>query len=120
MDEQPPPAPPPATGPRLLLGAFIVWQLLFLVGINFVEVLEVAREELPAAEDPHKALERVLPGWATEEGHFHDLTDVAGKVTKRYAQLTCSRRKSGDIPCSRRSWCAGTSPRGPPGPTPAR
>jgi hypothetical protein len=74
------------TGPRLLLGAFILGQLAFLVVINFLELIKSARDELP--KDYAKAIDRVVPGWPSKQGHFHDLADVADRLTRRYAQLT--------------------------------
>jgi hypothetical protein len=88
MDKQPPAAPSPVTGPRLLLGAFILWQLTFLFGINFLEIINWARDEIPKDKDYAQGIERVFPGWPSESGHFHDLTDLADKITRRYAQLT--------------------------------
>jgi hypothetical protein len=87
MDEQPsPPASQPLTGPRILLGAFILWQLVFLFGVNFIELIHTARDDLP--KDYGKAIDRVFPGWPSKRGHFHDLTDMADRLTRRYAQLT--------------------------------
>ncbi len=85
MDDQHAPASP-VTGPRVLLGAFILWQLAFLFGVNFLEMINTARDELPS--DHGRAIDRVLPGWPSKKGHFHDLADVANQVMRRYAQLT--------------------------------
>jgi hypothetical protein len=70
-----------------LLGAFIVWQLVFLVVINFLDMVNSAREEMKD-KDYTEGVERVFPSWPTKEGHFHDLADIADRVTRRYAQLT--------------------------------
>src|SRR5262249_6989983 len=88
MDKQPPAASPPVTGSRLLLGAFILWQLAFLFGINFLDMINSARDEMPSHKDYAQGIERVFPGWPSKSGHFHDLADVADKITRRYAQLT--------------------------------
>jgi hypothetical protein len=88
MDKQPPAAASPVTGPRILLGAFILWQLTFLFGVNFLEMINWARGEMPKDKEDAQGVERVLPGWPSKSGHFHDLADVADKITRRYAQLT--------------------------------
>src|SRR5262249_19371259 len=88
MDKQPPAAAAPVTGPRILLGAFILWQLTFLFGINVLEMINWARDEMPKDKEQAQGVERVLPGWPSKSGHFHDLADVADKITRRYAQLT--------------------------------
>ena len=88
MDQQPPPSTSPrVTGPRILLGAFILWQLAFLLGINFLDMINSGREEMQD-KDYSPGIDRVFPGWPSKSGHFHDLTDIGDKITRRYAQLT--------------------------------
>ncbi len=88
MNKQPPSSTSsPVTGPRILLGAFILWQLAFLFGINFLDMISEGREAMKD-KDYTPGIERIFPGWPSKSGHFHDLTDVADKVTRRYAQLT--------------------------------
>jgi hypothetical protein len=87
MDVQPSPAgAPPVTGPRILLGAFILWQLVFLFAVNFIELTNAVRGDLPTDSAP--AIGRVFPGWPSKRGHFHDLLDIGERITRRYAQAT--------------------------------
>jgi hypothetical protein len=87
MDTNAPPSPPPApTGPPLLLGIFIVGQLVFLTAINLVDMARDARDELP--RDTATAIERVVPGWTKQSGHAHDLTEQVYNVAKRWSQVS--------------------------------
>jgi hypothetical protein len=88
MDKQTNAPAPTVTGPRVLLGAFILWQLAFLFGVNFLEMIKWARDEMPKDKEAARGIERVFPGWPSKSGHFHDLADLGDKVTRRYAQLT--------------------------------
>jgi hypothetical protein len=99
MDTPPPRSP---TTAQVVLGLFIVGQLLFLPAANFLGMAEKARpylEEQPPAEPTDPFEERVLhaartttthvaPGWIAREGHLHDALTVLSGLTSRWSQLT--------------------------------
>jgi hypothetical protein len=70
--------------PRVLLGLFIFWQLLFLPAANLCGLLTCARNRL--AEWP--PLARAAPDWAQGQGPLHRATEAVGGVTRRWAELT--------------------------------
>jgi hypothetical protein len=70
--------------PRVLLGLFIVWQLLFLPAANLCGLLTCARNHL--AEWP--PLAQAAPDWTQGRGRLHRATEVVGAVTGRWADLT--------------------------------
>jgi hypothetical protein len=82
------PVPPAARGPRLLLGIFIVWQIIFLCALNGVEMLSGLRDELPTDKDVPEVLDRAVPGWAKKKGHVHDLSEMLNSVADHWANLT--------------------------------
>src|SRR5262245_56720482 len=86
MDSQPPSCPPAPTGPRLLLGIFIVGQIVFLAVINLLDLARDARSEMK--DKAASAVERVVPGWPRESGHVHDATDLAHSAARRWSQAT--------------------------------
>jgi hypothetical protein len=87
MNTEPfPSAPPAPSGPRLLLGVFIVGQLVFLTVINVLDMARDAREEL--ATDAKTTIHRIVPGWPKERGHIHDLTELAYNLSKRWSQAS--------------------------------
>src|SRR5262245_54849434 len=88
MSEPLPPAATPPTGPRVLLGVFIVGQLIFLFGNNALEILGWARDELTADSETARVLDRVTPGWPGKKGHLHDAGDLASNLLERWAQVT--------------------------------
>src|SRR5262249_18725740 len=86
MDSQPPPPPPAPTGPRLLLGIFIVGQIVFLAVINLLDLARDARSEMK--DKTASALERVVPGGPREGAPLHDATDGARGAARRWSQAT--------------------------------
>jgi hypothetical protein len=85
-DQRSPSAAPTFAGPRLLLGVFIVWQLLFLLLVNGLELVNSIRDDMP--KDLGAALDRAVPGWPNKKGHIHDLTELMEKLAGRWASLT--------------------------------
>jgi hypothetical protein len=90
------------TTAQVILGLFVVGQLLFLLAANFLGMAEKARPYLkdrPPAE-PSDAFEerllqagrtaaaRVAPGWTHEEGHLYDAMEVITGLTNRWSQVT--------------------------------
>ncbi len=86
MTEQPPPPGRQVSGAQVLLGIFVLWQIFFLAGGNLIELADSARDDLP--KDVAPAVEQVVPGWPEKKGHVHDLTELAGKATTRWGQVT--------------------------------
>ncbi len=80
------PSPPPPTGPQLLLGVFIIGQLVFLVAINLLDMARDARDEM--RDRTASAIERVVPGWPQKGGHVHDVTELTYDAVKRWSQVT--------------------------------
>ncbi len=84
---RPPDAPPePAGGPGnvpVLLGLFIVWQLVFLVGSNFLGLLKNLEDKLPA-DKLGKVAKHLSIDMANHEGHLNEVY----KIFSRYAEMT--------------------------------
>jgi hypothetical protein len=70
--------------PRVVLGVFIVWQLLFLPAANLCGVLTEARNRL--AEWP--PLGQAAPEWTRGRGTLHRTTEAVAGVTARWAEVT--------------------------------
>ncbi len=87
---------------QVLLGLFIVGQLLFLLAANFIDLTESARATLreePSPELPDTlegevrhgsrvALDWIAPGWTRGEGHVSDAENVVNTLLIRWAQVT--------------------------------
>jgi hypothetical protein len=75
------------SGPRtvqVVLGLFVVWQLVFLIAANLVKLLDHFKEGLQ--KEP--LTETLAPGWSKGEGHIHDAEEVLTGLTRRWSQLT--------------------------------
>lgn len=71
---------------RVLLGAFVLWQVFFLVASFFVRVEEVLRK---AAAERWPVLEAQWPRYARGEDDFHEnLSRLQSKWLKRYGEAT--------------------------------
>lgn len=81
MESSPPRMP---TNAQVLLGLFIVWQLLFLGAANGAKLLDQFRSDLKG--DP--CVEAVALGWTAKKGHVYDAEEVITGLTARWAQLT--------------------------------
>lgn len=88
------PAVVPAPSPRqVLLGLFILGQLVFLVLTNTIEVVKEATNnafsETPKLTNPDaKSVNLLAPGWPESRGHAWDLTDQLYMGLFRWIQLT--------------------------------
>ncbi|MCI0681594.1 MAG: hypothetical protein L0Y71_05790 [Gemmataceae bacterium] len=68
------------------LGAFVVFQLLFLILHNLFTVLQDARSEM--APEARAVVEQFAPGWPESKGHLSRFMEGTTNVTNRYAQAT--------------------------------
>ncbi|MFN4261822.1 MAG: hypothetical protein ACK4RK_21280 [Gemmataceae bacterium] len=73
----------PATA-QVVLGLFIVWQLIFLIGGNLGGVLDRYRLDW---QEPHW-MAAVAPRWVAGEEHFHDASEMFNGITRRWGELT--------------------------------
>jgi hypothetical protein len=83
---QPPAALPAPPGRQRLLGAFVVWQLLFLFVANAVSYVQYAGSRVPPQGTA--VADEVAPGWAAGQGHVWDLLQKVRGVTNLWADLT--------------------------------
>jgi hypothetical protein len=83
--EQALPVPPPS--PRqVALGLFVLFQLAFLIVSNVLGLIESGVAELK--DDQKKLVNRLAPGFASEEGHGWAWCDRIETGTRRWMQLT--------------------------------
>jgi hypothetical protein len=97
-DNPRPSACPPTGTPstlQVLLGLFIVWQIIYGVVGNLLNVADESRSTLaaPEGEPAHvqktaEVVEWLAPGWARKEGHVHDAAEVVAGLTRRWGQVT--------------------------------
>src|ERR1700730_15242842 len=74
------------TGPRLLLGLFILGQLFFLFASNFLGILQESKNDPP--ERWKAPIERLAPGFTKQEGHVWELTETLTRLTKMWDHVT--------------------------------
>jgi hypothetical protein len=96
------PTPRSPTTAQVLLGLFIVGQLLFLLAANLLGMAENVRPYLEEQQpdEPSDSLEEcvlqagrtvaahVAPGWTHREGHLYDALTVLSGLTSRWSQAT--------------------------------
>lgn len=71
---------------RVLLGMFIVGQLVFLVSTNVLGLIQDFQEEMP---DSTKApLARLAPDWPAQKGHTYELFAGVLRVNRAWEQIT--------------------------------
>jgi hypothetical protein len=81
------PTPPTKQGARVLLGLFILAQLLFLAVNNFQYLFRNIRERDKPLE--HKPIiEPIVPEWSDKRGSVEDLMEVLYQSSTRYSQVT--------------------------------
>jgi hypothetical protein len=85
MEPTPSAAPPANTGARVLLGLFILGQLLFLTVNNFQKYFNDERKHPPKEQSP---VEPVVPGWAERRGQVDELLQALYEISRYYAQAT--------------------------------
>jgi hypothetical protein len=73
---------------QVLAGLFILWQIVFLVVGNLLDLANSARDSLPEDRDLAPVLRRVVPDWPSRSGHVHELAGLADKATTGWVQLT--------------------------------
>jgi hypothetical protein len=76
----------PVTGPRFLLGLFILGQVLFLFLSNFLGILQKSKNGLPERWKP--PIERLAPGFTRQKGHLWELTETLSRLTTLWDHLT--------------------------------
>jgi hypothetical protein len=82
--------PKPRTG-SIVLGLFILGQLLFLVTSNLLGYLATLGDELKdAAPDSEFAreVEHLAPGWLREEGHLYETQKLIRSVVRPWERVT--------------------------------
>jgi hypothetical protein len=80
------PATSPPSARPVLLGVFLIAQLLFLVSSNLIGFLKDNRTEL--GPQARQAAEALAPGWPDEKGHVWHALEHVSKTDKMWAQLT--------------------------------
>src|SRR5262245_54380330 len=73
-------------GAGILLGLFIVWQIVFLMAHNLLAILEDTREVWPGWAV--RGVEALAPGFTKGQGHLADGSARVKDVTRRWAQVT--------------------------------
>jgi hypothetical protein len=73
-------------GRSVVLGLFILWQLLFLLGYNLLDLARETRTKLP--ERLEEAVEAAAPGWTRKEGPAHETVEKVMTILKHYEQAT--------------------------------
>ncbi len=71
---------------QVLLGLFILFQLAFLFVNNFLDLIKWAPTEMKG--EPKKAVNRLAPGFAEEQGHTWEWTQQIDTNIRRWVQLT--------------------------------
>jgi hypothetical protein len=79
------PSPPPKR-PSLLLGVFIVGQLVFLFVQNLGTWLQDISGEMPGGV--RTAVGQVAPDWPLKKGHVWNANEEATRLTLRWSQVT--------------------------------
>jgi hypothetical protein len=69
---------------RVFLGAFILWQLFFLLSSNFVSLLPKAREDWAK----QRIVQNVAPDWVEAKGPVAKIEQILTRVTSRWSELT--------------------------------
>ena len=77
---------PPASPRQFLLGAFILFQLAFLVVSNVLGFIKWSPSDLP--ERPKKLVNLALRDFAAEQGHGWKWAEQLEENIKRWTQLT--------------------------------
>lgn len=69
---------------RVVLGLFILWQIVFLFGWNFWQLADAARPRLKRMP----FVKRLAPHWLEEEGEVRQILAATERVPARWAALT--------------------------------
>jgi hypothetical protein len=89
----------PSTGSpstlQVLLGLFIVWQIIYLVAGNLLNMAQETRSSLADPDNEPKLVQKaaevvqwLAPGWIKKEGHVYDADEALSGLTKRWGQIT--------------------------------
>lgn len=70
----------------VLLGLFVVLQLLFLIVHNCFTVLQDARPGMPS--EVRQAVAQIAPDWPDRKGHVWDFMEGSTTLTHRWSQAT--------------------------------
>jgi len=76
----------PVTAPRILLGLFIVGQLVFLFTTNFLGFVQEYKDQIP--KHWQAPIERIAPGFTKQEGHVWELTQTLSRLTEMWEHGT--------------------------------
>jgi hypothetical protein len=82
--------PQPRTGP-IVLGLFILGQLIFLVASNLLGFLATLRDELKEAapeDELAREVEHLAPGWLQEEGHLYETQKLIRSALRPWERAT--------------------------------
>ncbi|MSU80599.1 MAG: hypothetical protein EXS16_21235 [Gemmataceae bacterium] len=71
---------------QVLLGLFILFQLAFLIVNNFLDFVKWAPTEMKG--ESKKAINRIVPGFAEEQGHTWQWAEQVETNVRRWVQLT--------------------------------
>ena len=72
---------------RVLLGLFILWQLVFIIGTNLNDFFQYGPRHV-LKDDGKKVAQTALPGWPKNQGGVSDLSNTARDISFRYTHLT--------------------------------
>ncbi len=78
-------SPAPSTR-QVLVGLFILWQLIFLISANLIGFLKDNREYMPL--ELEQAVEAIAPGWPKEQGHAWQIMEHVAKTDRLWAEAT--------------------------------
>jgi hypothetical protein len=87
MPEQAVPVPP-ASPRQVALGMLILFQLVFLIVANIAGYIRYVPWNDELKDKPKKLVNRLVPKFADEEGHFWSWTDRIEAAPRRWMQLT--------------------------------
>lgn len=75
------------TRPRsVLLGLFIVGQLIFIIGHNLLTLAQELQKEMPA--EARGAVRHLAPDWPEKTGHVWNMMEGSTQVMHRWSQVT--------------------------------
>jgi hypothetical protein len=72
---------------QVILGLFVLWQLVFLIASNLIGLYHDAQGHI-TGPDLSAAVDRVMPGYTSKRGHSWEITDEFATALRRWAQLT--------------------------------
>ena len=76
---------------RVLLGIFVIWQLVFLITSNLIGFLQDNRTRM--LPEVRQSVEVMAPGWAEKQGVAWEVTETIASLDTEWSQLTGQDQK---------------------------